>query len=248
MIEARQIAVAIGHHNMPGAAALNLALLRKHNGPDFPILVTDDDSRPECVARLQQECERHNADLRLSARRLGHVGGDLRAFYHGLLFAQQKGCRYLLKLSQRAIFDHPGWLVREARKMATFGLPASGVRAGISPGRAVAHLRTSAIMLDVEAWARPDILGQLEPRELIGVACEWIVGRCLQELGGQYLRLGGVSDILTESFPGECWHDDPTSEARYRELADREGIELGPEFHIGGSGVMPDGSPNLNYR
>lgn len=248
MIASRDIAVAIGHFNMPGAVALNLHMIRKHNGDGSPVIVTDDCSPPDAMLRLVSVCDQHNAMLLPGTRRLGHVGGDLRAFWHGLQFARDAGCAYLMKLSQRAVYDTPDWLTQSASLLHRVGAHTGASRAGLSNGVTVAHIRTSAIMLHVPTWCEPETLDMLKPRELAGVACEWIVARCLQRIGGVFVGLPFSSNVITASRPGELWHDDPASGPLYRALAEREGIDLGPEFHIGGSNVLPDGSPDQSYR
>ena len=54
-----------------------------------------------------------------------------------------------------------------------------------------------------------------------------------------------VVGIMQSEAP---WHDDPASDRHYRRLAEREKIDLGAEFHIGGSNVLPDGKADPTYR
>lgn len=242
-----EVAIAVGHFNMPSAARLNLHLLRKHLSPSHPILVTDDCSPPLALVAIAEACELYDAQLQPGTERLGHVGGDLRAFHGGLEFARERGCKYLMKLSQRAMFDLADWLMPAARSLHAWRMPAAGAPASI-PAGTVAHVRTSAILLDVAAWSREDILEELTPRVHGGIACEWLVGRCLQRLGGTFLKLEFVSQNLTAAGPGELWHDEAGSDEKYRAVAAREGVTLGPDFHAGGSNVRPDGSPDPHYR
>lgn len=252
-MKASDVAVVVGHFNMPGAVALNLHLLRKHNPPEHPILVTDDVSEPDAVQRLVVECEKYNATLRAGSTRHGHVGGDLRAFYYGLLFAKERNCKFLMKLSQRAVFDIPRWLMSSAHALEAWGYPCAGQRAAVGNNQTLAHCRTSSILLKVSDWTQPHILEHLKPQRHGGISCEWLIGTLLQQLGGTMLSLPFVpANLLTSAVDGtgqvvSPWHDDPESGPHYQRIADREGIDLGPEFHVRGINTLPDGTADPTY-
>lgn len=243
-----QVAVAIGHYRMPSAVELNLKVLRRRNGREFRAIVTDDASPWDDVRRLESICAEHDATLvRTPDGRLGHVGGDLRAFYHGLSYARMWKCRYLMKLSQRAIVDIPDWLQTTARHMMATGLPVAGRAAGVGPRLTAAHLRTSAIMLDVEAWSDHATLAELEPSRRSGIACESIIGDLFLRKGGRMVALPGIPDDILESRPEAPWHDSPDGMRHYHDLARRENVDLSTGFHGYGSGTKPDGTPDPEY-
>ena len=248
MMRPQDVAVCIGHYKQTSAVELSLAILRKQNPGPHPIMVVDDCSPADAQVRLARVCERHGATLRASSSRLGHVGGDLRAFYHGLLFAERMGARYLVKLSQRRMFDIPNWLCSSAELLKFYRLPIAGQRAGTSVIDSIAYMQTSAVMVEVERWTAPHSLNDLKPRPVHHTSAEWLVGNIWHRMGNVMLGLPGMKESIFDSTPEAPWHDDPKSHGYYVALAEKYGVTLGKDFHIGGSQMQPDGTNDPDYR
>ncbi len=168
---ASRCGVVVGHFNRVDFLELNLRAIRKHCGPDVPILVSDDCSdgfgptpRPDSpfgrVLALAEEIP--NVVVWPNVERIGHSGGDMAAFWKGIVWGQQCGLDVVFKLSQRYIIDHANWAAESASELLQSGLATLGQ----SCAHAGWPLRTEAVGLYVPAWHRADVLGHLTPRRV----------------------------------------------------------------------------------
>lgn len=242
--------VAIGHFAQPSVIELQAKVIRATCG-DIPILVSDDYSETAFdeskgvteemaqarKAKLLAVCEREGLIFRHAGdSRIGHAGGDLGAFYHGLIYARDYGIKYLWKLSQRFIVDIPGWLANECRRMEKFRSIVCS-QPCFYGSRARFAFRTESIGLEVSGkWARPDILDMLRPRVLHDAA-EHIIEQAYAKISGgnPFLQAKCFGRDRTMADPDVYWKDNKPEEvtdAAYRSLAEKYGVELGDEFTV----------------
>jgi hypothetical protein len=244
--------IAIGSYGMPSMIQLQARVIRHHCG-EVPILVSDDQTQ-EChadpaagrqlKARLLAVCRSEGLIYRNTAdRRIGHSGGDLGPFYHGLRFAAEHGHEYLCKLSQRFLIDIPNWFqtVTEQMRSRERNLCSRQCRYGSDWHF---HLRTECVFLYVPTWATSARLEQLRPRP-IGMAAETLLYALHQQTGEPIMGCPLFGDDRSYPDPGIVWKDHGDQEATtaaYRRLADQHGVQLGDDFTICHSHLLP------NYR
>jgi hypothetical protein len=163
--------VVIGHYNRPDFLELNLRAIRRDCGPSVPILVADDcsngfDAEPDPdslfgrVLRLADEIPQ--VAVWPNVQRIGHTGGDMAAFWKGLVWGKACQLDVVFKLSQRYIINRPDWVDQSARELAASGCATLG-QPCLDGGWPV---RTEAVGLFVPAWHRPDVLAHLTPRRV----------------------------------------------------------------------------------
>lgn len=241
--------VAIGSYGQPSALELQAKTIRANCG-DVPILVSDDHSEdyfrpeqgPEYGQRIKQRildvCEREGMIYRDTApERIGHAGGDLGSFYHGLIHARNNDIEYVCKLSQRFIIDIPGWLEKTCRTMRKYH-GKYGTHTATHPcsygGRHHFHMRTECVFMHVPTWTQPHILVHLTPRVLHGRAAEWIVNDQRSKLGGVQLGPTFYGEDRQVEYAGVAWKDVLPINRRnepYYQMAAKYGVELGEEFN-----------------
>ena len=163
--------MVIGHFNQVSFLELNLRAIRHYCGPDVPILVSDDCSNgfgatpdPDTmfgrVVALTEVIP--NVMVWPNVERIGHAGGDIAAFWKGIMWGKQCELDVIFKLSQRYIISHPNWVEESARDLLQSGLATLG-----RPCEDVGWpIRTEAVGLRVESWYRPDVLAHLTPRRV----------------------------------------------------------------------------------
>jgi len=234
--------VVIGSFGMPGVVELGVAAVRHTCGAAVPVLVSDDASpAPEALDLGRRLARWAGVEVLTSPARLGHVGGDVAAFFRGILWAQVKGLRVLAKLSQRMIFLAARWLQRGAAELLASGLPCA-----THPCREDEHalpLRTEAVLLDVAAWHRPDVLGLLAPRGTMGreAPSEGIIHQALaQFLGGRYHPWGDLATRDRRTPVTTCLFHTNSSAAEYHALARQLGVDLGQAFTTRGWQYIPE--------
>ncbi len=228
--------VVLGCYRYVELIELQIKVIRYTCGP-VPILVSDD-----CSPRsreMQEVCARYpDVDFVCSEQRIGHAGGDMAAYERGIRWAKQRGLWALAKLSNRWICVTTRWLQEGCRAMLEAKAAASSDSCIEGPN--AFPVRTESVLLDVDAWHRPDILEYIRGRP-IRMACEHIIWHVIQNwFGGKmhtWKLLNGTNRM--NRAPGVIWHTNtPLSE--YLQLASRFGVDLGPEFNIAGSHLMPD--------
>jgi hypothetical protein len=232
--------VVVGSYGWPRLVELQIRLIRDTCGP-VPILISDDCSPGfgervvpgSPYAQLQAVCARHEGvTLWPNVARIGHTGGDVAAFWKGLLWAEARGLRVLAKLSQRFLLDRPRWLHDGARELLMSGLPLATRRCR---GVERFDLRTEACLLNVAHWHRPEILCALTPRRQgFALTAEALLHQILvNHCGGVFWPWDVYGEDRYERHPGVVWHcSDPP--AAYRRLAERFGLALDANFHTSG--------------
>lgn len=226
--------VVIGSYGWPELIDLQIRVIRDTCGP-VPVCVSND--KPEANAELVAVCAKHpDVYLWPNAERIGHTGGDLSAFWKGIVWGAAKGLRVVAKLSQRFIATGPRWLQDGARDLLASGLPLASRRCR---GREVWDLRTEACLLDVAQWNVPDVLARIAPRRYWrdspkGLAAETVLNRVLVDLlGGIFWPWSLYSEERYARAPGTVWHCSHTR-ADYDALGRRYGVALPADFHVDG--------------
>jgi hypothetical protein len=228
-MKAPKTGIVVGHYNMPDVLKLNIAAIRHHCG-DVPILISDDCSEGFCntphsntnFGRVlaMQECF-ENIVVWANVERIGHHGGDMSAFWKGIVWGKAIGLDVVFKLSQRLIIDIPGWAEASARELIDSGMTTCGGWCHAAP-----WLRTEAIGMIVDEWHKPSILSHLTPRR-VAWHIEWLLHHdiidrldnrlLIWRLFSGYTRWDKSPNIV--SF----WTDGPEV---YAALAERLGVQL----------------------
>lgn len=240
--------VVIGTYGLPNLVALQVKLIRKHNG-NIPIMILDDCSdgtgvTPIADSNFGKICKISREDPNVSVwsnpERLGHAGGDMSAFFVGIQWAAVRKLDVLVKLSFRFVFDRPDWVNIWMKEFWPTGL-ATSTRAAIEGGSSF-PVRSEAMMMDVAKWNQPEILDHIRPRPLskeegkFGVATEnvlWDTIRDRLDAKFHLTSLFGENRYFPEPNKGYLWHC-CTSPAEYRAVFDREGIPMDPDFSTDG--------------
>ena len=236
------VGVSIGSYGMPGIIELQAAVIRKNCG-DIPIIVSDDHSEEagedglEKKTRILDVCEKYGLIYKDTAPdRIGHAGGDLGSFQHGLQYAARYGIEYWLKLSQRFIVDRPlfvqkcAYILREQQQHTMSQIHQNH-------GMFYFAMRTEFVLMEVARWHRPDILEKLKPRPL-GRAAEDIVYDCVRTIGGHFFASPLFTGERSKHHSGLLWYEADGNEG-YSAMAEKYGVDLGPGFHAGGSVHSP---------
>ena len=237
--------IVIGHYNQPDFLELNIAAIRHHCG-DVPILISDDCSdgfgqtpRPDTIfGRILALAERdQNISVWPNVAPIGHAGGDMSAFWKGLVWARNLGLDILFKLSQRLIFDHPDWVNQSVRELVQSGARTFGKGCTQDPWR----LRTESVGILVQAWSKPSILTHLTPRP-IQVPPEIVLYDDVRDrLGNSLANWSLMADsryVRKEDVLFRATH----SASDYQNLADRLGIAIQGDLNCQASEQMS------NYR
>ena len=221
------VGVVIGHFDQPDFLELNIRLIREHCGL-CPILIADDCSdgseptpKPYSVAGRLLQFAQLGAQVHLwpNAQRIGHAGGDLSAFWKGIIWARHHRIDVLAKLSQRLLIDIPDWLDDWAAKLIESNLAVAG-RGCSAHGWKV---RTEAMLLRVEAWYQPGILAHFTPRR-IDTPTEHVVWDAIQQsFGGEMLDWSILSPARPQPVPGIYFREANTA-ADYAIVARRFGL------------------------
>lgn len=231
--------VVVGAYFHVPLIELQIRVIRAYCG-QVPILISDDhspDGRSESMARI---CSKyHDVDFVTSYQRIGHAGGDLAAFSRGVLWAHRRGLKVLAKVSNRWLCVVPRWLQDGAIELLRSGRPFAGDRC--IDGRVRAPLRTDACLLDVAKWHTADAINRMNSRPGGSYFSEGTINQIRLTFGKDSLLiwplLHGPHRFLRA--PGVLWHQN-TSEAEFRDLGKKFGVDLGPEFRIDGSNFLPN--------
>lgn len=237
------VGVSIGHYGMPGMVELQAKVIREQCG-DVPIMVSDDhteeagDDGPMKKLRLLDIVERYGLIYRDAApTRVGHAGGDLGAFYHGLNYAKGHGIQYWMKLSQRFIIDRPLYLQKLADIMQRKNAHTMA-NVHKNRGKFFFSIRSECVLMDVNRWHRPDILAQLAPRQL-GHAAENVIQGCVNILGGTKIANPVFTEDRSKPHKDIYWYEHPNANDAYKALSVKYDMDLGAGFHVGGSVHSP---------
>lgn len=227
--------VVVGCYGWPRLAELQIQLIRRTNGA-VPILLASDD--PACDDAMDRLARSYPDVWHWpNVERIGHTGGDLSAFFKGILWGASRGWQAVAKLSQRCLISQPRWLADAAESLLASGLPLS-TRACHSTS--IFELRTEACVLDLKAWNRPEVLSRIRPGRYFhtagasGIAAETLLYRVLQDhLGGVFWPWALFCEDRTEHRDGVTWYHADGYDA-YAHLAASLGVTLDPGFHAGG--------------
>lgn len=236
------VGISIGSYGMPGIIELQAAAIRANCG-DIPIIVSDDhteeagDDGMEKKIRILDICEKYDLIYRETAPvRVGHAGGDLGSFHHGLTYAASKGIEYWLKLSQRFIVDRP-MFVQKCAAILKAHQQHTMSQVHQNHGQFYFAMRTEFVLMEVARWHRPDIMAKLTPRPL-GRAAEDIVHDCVNTIGGSFFSSTLFTAERSKKHEGVLWYEADGPEG-YQRLAEKYGVNLGAGFHAGGSVHSP---------
>lgn len=243
--------VSIGSWGQPSVIQLQARSIRATCGADTPILVSDDytenafdptkgtgpDRGQALKARLLEICEQENLVFRHSGEApLGHIGGDLGAFWHGLNYARDHGLDFVCKLSQRFVVDIPNWLPEVIRQMNKFGYNTA-TRGCFYHHRAVFQMRTECVVMKTLPWLRPDVLERLRPRQLRYATEHLVAEECARINGGQckFIAPKWLVENRHQRVPGVAWKDalplEETVNLDYLPMFAKYGVEVGEEFN-----------------
>lgn len=231
--------VVLGSYGYPRLIELQIVLIKHHCG-NVPIRVIDDCSDgygPTPVpgskfATLVEICNRHEVTLRTSGpERLGHSGGDLAVFWHGIQWAYDHGLDVVAKFSQRFLLDMPLWLQNGTLELLETGLPIASQACTDHGWRF--DLRTEACLLDVTQWHRADILNHLFPRRVEAVAEAVLWHDVRDRLGGRFHPWSILPIDRSQKTPGIYWHSSETV-TEYHQLARRHNLNLDEDFTVAG--------------
>lgn len=263
-------AIVVGHFGIPGAVRFQLALNKRHL--NVPMLVTDDwtweskranetdvDGRRR-HKELIDACYWGGAHLRTVSEtsRCKHAGGDLGAFYHGLIWAAEHGIEYIMKLSMRAfVFGIDKYLQQTVDLMAKYNYQTATHVCQYGDNKTYYLARTEIVVMHVPTWCQPNILTQLTPRPNVGAAEDIIADIVSKNLTQRMLGPHWFGPDRRTKYPNLHWHDNyygPTPELDYkaakegekiaRDLAATYQVDLGDEYHARVSGAPDDtGTP-----
>jgi hypothetical protein len=236
-------ALVIGCYRDASVVEASVRYARKNCGPDVPILLHDDthgEHRKRCESRLRSVAGQFGCEYYHTPQALGHAGGDMSAFSHGLRFAHRFGCDFLVKLSQRFLIDVPNWINTARSTMRRLMLPTLGCSCKYR-GRTIFHYRTEAVGLSVSDWLE-QAETTFEPRCLDGECFEIMFANLLRRrYGGIVAFWPLVGDDRTVSQPGTLWREsttfgeedhagEATIKDRYRQWLTRVGVEPEADF------------------
>jgi hypothetical protein len=187
-----------------------------------------DDHSPN-AKELDTICAKHNVEVvRSGGTNIGHAGGDLGAVFRGLRWAKSKGLQVLCKLSQRFLITQEDWLQQGAQALMDSGLHT--LSDACIEGQTALPIRSEAMLLRVDRWGDDSVLKVIRPRRVYPYSAEAIYGLAMQRMGGAMgvWRLLGGPDRGRKAA-NTLWHCN-TTEAEYRTLATKFGVDLGADF------------------
>ncbi len=167
---------------------------------------------------------------RTSEERIGHAGGDLRAFTRGIRWATTRGLCAIAKLSHRFLIEKDYWVQDATKEMINAGAETSS-QTSVIEGRHWMPLRSEAVVMDVPAWST--VVNDLPPGR-IAVACESIVyGAVASRFGGRFHPWSLFGRDRMVRHPQILWHN-ANDMSDYSDLALRMGLELDTDFDTSG--------------
>lgn len=256
--------VVIGSYGMPGVVELNIAAVRHYCG-NVPILIADDNT-PDSQGRkriLQLAEKWDGVDVIINKENLGHAPGDVRAFRNGLLWAKRKYIKYICKLSQRFIFVKKRWLQNAVDEMMMYAAKVS-----TQPCYHLNmnfHMRTECVFLEVAPCVTtPKFMKFLEPAngKIMASAEDWMTaaiaeGKLVDTHADGRAGFHRCSLLPIDRFkkvPHIIWHNTDGVDVynqggkAYFELAEKLGVNLGPEFSAAGWHIIAAHRPEANYH
>jgi hypothetical protein len=242
--------VSIGHYNMPCTVEYHVKSLRKNCG-NVPICITDDftemafnTTKPEkrivpkeialeSKQRLLGFCAENNVPLFTSGvNRLGHVGGDLAAFYNGLTYAKSVGAKYMIKISQRFFIDRNSWVQKMVHRMDQENADVMTNEHVCKLGILTFPIRSEFMILRVSKFGTDTVMQDLYPRKLQGMAGEIYITAIVQKTHAKLISCPMFTNHRGRKHPGLIWYEEPNAEANYREAYKKYDIEMSNGFHL----------------
>lgn len=242
--------VSIGHYNMPCTIEHHVKSLRANCG-NVPICVTDDftelaynttnkdkryvseESAQESKQRLIGFCAENNVPLYLSGMtRQGHVGGDLAAFYNGMMYAKEVGAKYMIKLSQRFFIDRPSWVQKMIHRMDQEKADVMTNEHVCKLGILTFPIRSEFMILRVSKFGTDTVMRDLYPRKLQGMAGEIYMTAILQKTHAKLVSCPMFTNHRGRKHPGLIWYEEPNAEANYIEAYKKYNVQMSNGFHL----------------
>lgn len=227
-----RVGVVIGSYGWPSLIPIQVRLIRITCGA-VPILVSDDKPHTGDSDTIRRFCESQDNVLHWpNPDKIGHTGGDISAFYKGVIWGAANGLNVVAKISQRFLVERTRWLQDGAEELLRSGLPAAG---RTCKGTWNFDLRTEAVLMKVADWFVPRVLHQITPRRFFegsnGTCAETIIYRVIRDhLGGVYWPWSLIGTDRMTKNPGVVWHD-ANDRSDYSRIAQRLGCELESGFH-----------------
>lgn len=227
-----KVGVVIGSYLWPSVTEMQIKSIRRTCGAHVPILVVDDPSVDS--EKREAICKKNGVDfLTTAAIKVGHVGGDVAALHHGLVWAKEKGLEVLAKLSQRVFLLRPRWLQDGAKELLLSTLPlASQVCVG-HPGKTGDFpIRSDAYLVNVSQWDAETVeVKRYNPDNKVWVSGESLLISLIP--GGIFWPWSEISSDRAEPGPYEINHWG-TGVSEYLALAKELNVQLDPDFHANG--------------
>jgi hypothetical protein len=210
----------IGSYNMSNAVLLQVTAIR-HHCSNMPILISDDCSDPSEFNKIIQIVKvNENVSIWPNPTRIGHAGGDMAAFWKGIIWGDHDNLEVVFKLSQRFIIDVPEWDQRGAEELYRSGLSTLGRSCAFHKF----NLRTEAVGMRIDRWHKPEILDHLSPKKLNGLMAEDVLFDDVKHrLDGRICRW----DVMSRARPWASPHvifREANSPQDYRRLAAKFGL------------------------
>lgn len=242
--------VSIGHYNMPCTVEFHIKSINNNCG-SVPVIVTDDftelayntdetkgrvvlkASALESKQRLAGICATHNVPLMTSGvNRMGHVGGDLAAFYNGMVYAKEIGARYMIKLSQRFFVDKHLWVQKMVHFMDRENADLMTNEHESKNGILVFPIRSEFMVMRVSKFGSDAILQHLYPRRMQGMAGEIHMTAVVQMAQGKTISCPMFTANRGRKHPGLVWYEQPDARDAYIEAYKKYNVEMSDGFHL----------------
>lgn len=231
------VGIALGCYAYPKLAEVQINLIRFHCG-DIPILISDDctpgyaDQQPFTdFVRISKTYR--NVFLWSNPIRLGHGGGDLTAFYAGIFWAKMNNLKWVVKLSQRFMFDMHNWADRWVSEVEGTGFNLS--TQPCLQGKHDFKMRTEACLLRVEPWYDAEVLNSIYPFAMNSdqVLEYFFLDMYTKHFGSNFHHTSLFGPQRYHKNPDTLWHCSSTK-TEYQEVASRFGLTLDPHFDCEG--------------
>lgn len=238
--------VVIGTYGWPNLIELQIKTIRNNCG-NIPILIADDGSpgisnnpvKNSCFEKLLRLCDKYeNVTLWPNAETIGHNGGDLSAFWKGLLWSKHNNIEYLVKLSRRLVVDIPNWIEFEC-EMLEKDNGAVCIQKQISDKW---PLRCECILMRTLHWY--PLINKLLPikqqSDKSGIFVENIIQGIIQDnFSGTFTPMHILRKDPRLKNPGVLWHFSNTMED-YKQIFSKYGLQPDADFSLKMSGLLPN--------
>lgn len=227
-----KVGVVIGSFNIPQFVELQLAAIQYHCG-SIPVLIADNCSdgydqiyrHPETKYwQLHRIIQKYpNAKIWQSYEYVSW-GGDIAAYWKGIVWAKHTGLDILFKLSQRCLVDYENWAQIWGEKLFESDCETLGRDCDWHKWK----FRTESAGLKVNAWYDTDILETLMPRDLKGWPTEQMMYDDIiqKRFDGRLLKWDLMAKSRPERSPYILYRE-PNEAADYEKVARKLNIPIG---------------------